>query len=199
MDDKLYLIDLECVGTDYSIEFYDFFVNFIEEQPVALLTSYPSSNLSKHILDRAAYVFSANGNEIYKQGKLLYKNVISFNAETHRWVDSLNLPQHRTVDAIHVSADPYVSATLVREYNELQTEYRAQSCAGGFCIIHPADYRLPINAIIPDSYRIRFIAPLSTYGSTNYALALAISKRGSCFNADSESILRELLLYLSEK
>jgi hypothetical protein len=198
MDDKLYLIDIDCTD-NFSKEFYDFFANFVEEQQVAVLTSQPASNLYEHIVKRATYIFSANGNEIYKGGKLLYKNVISFNAETHRWVDSLNLPQSRTIDAIHVSVDPYASANLVRQYNELQTEYRAQSCAGGFCIIHPADYRLPINAIIPDSYRIRFVAPTRTYGSTNYALALAISKRGSCFNADSEASLRELLLYLSEK
>lgn len=198
MDDKLYLIDIDCTE-HFSEEFNNFFANFIEDQSVAVLTAHPACNLHEYVVKRATYVFSANGNEIYKGGKLLYKNVISFNAETHRWVDSLNLPQHRTVDAIHVSADPYVSASLVRQYNELHTEYRAQSCAGGFCIIHPADYRLPINAVISENYRIRFIAPAHTYGSTNYALALAISKRGSCFNADSESHLRELLLYLSEK
>jgi hypothetical protein len=198
MEDKLYLVDIDCTE-NFSEEFNQFFANFIEEQNVAVLTSHPACNLSTHTVERATYLFSANGNEIYKQGKLLYKNVIAFTAETHRWVDSLNLPQSRTIDAIHVSADPYVSANLVRQYNELHTEYRAQSCAGGFCIIHPADYRLPINAVISENYRIRFIAPTHTYGSTNYALALAISKRGSCFNADSESHLRELLLHLSEK
>jgi hypothetical protein len=198
MDDKLYLLDIDRLKY-FSEEFNAFFANFIEDEPVAVLTARSSCDVPEYVVKRATYFFGANGNEIYKQGKLLYKNVIAFNTETHRWVDSLNLPQHRTVDAIHVSADPYVSAKLVREYNELQTEYRAQICASGLCITHPADYRLPINAIIPDSYRIRFIAPATTFGGTNYALALAISKRGSCFNADSESSLRELLLYLSEK
>lgn len=198
MDDNLYLIDIDCTE-NFSEEFGHFFANFIEEQKVAILTAQPAANLHEHTLKHATYVFSANGNEMYNYGKLLYKNVIAFNAETHRWVDSLNLPQHRTIDAIHIEADPYISATLVREYNELHTEYRAQSCAGGFCITHPADYRLPINSIIPYSYRVKFVAPTHTYGSTNHALALAISTRGTCFNADSESTLRELLLYLSEK
>lgn len=198
MVDKLYLIDIDCTE-HFSEEFNQFFANFIEEHSVAVLTAHPACDLHEYVVKRATYVFSANGNEIYKGGKLLYKNVISFNAETHRWVDSLNLPQHRTVDAIHVSADPYVSANLVRQYNELHTEYRAQSCAGGFCITHPADYRLAINAIIPDHYWVRFIAPTHTYGGTNYALALAMSRRGSCFNADREATLREMLLYLSEK
>ena len=198
MADEIFLVDIDAIN-EYSEEFNQFFAEFVQTHTTALVSSLSSESIPATLLKHSKYVFSANGHEFYSYGKLLYKNVTQFSEETNRWVSSLKLKTDRALDHIFVYCDPYTAAQLCIDYNLLATDYVAISCKNGFKLRLPDNPRTAINTLIPSQYRIKFLAPISSFGGDNYKLATAIGSRGTFFNADNESHLRELLLYLSEK
>lgn len=198
MDDKLYLIDIDNANS-FSEDFNSFFTDFVCSTPTAILTKQHSSALPTVWLNNAAYVFASDGHELYTYGKLRYKNVLIVSQEVQRWVDSKQLPTTRNLYNVSLVADPYTSASLVREFNETFNEFRAACQANGFYISDCSDHRRNIPALISSNYSIRFVTPIALVGATNYALAQAVSKRGTVFHANTESELRELLLFLEEK
>lgn len=198
MADKLYLIDLD-VAKSFSEEFTQFFTDFISDEPTAILTSATASSLPPEWIQRAKYIFASDCNEVYANNKLIYKNVLMLTTEVQRWIQSKALPYTKALHRVNMVADPYSTAALVREFNELFSEYQAAACTDGFYISEPGDSRLSISALISSDYRVRFITPIRAVGRDNHALARAISARGTVFHANSETELRELLLFLQEK
>lgn len=198
MADKLYLVDID-VATSFSEEFTQFFTDFLYDAPTAILTSATASSLPPAWIQSAKYVFASDCNEVYTDNKLIYKNILMLPTEVQRWIQSKELPYDKALHRVNILADPYSTAALVREFNELFSEFRAQACTNGFYISEPGDSRLSISALISSNYSIRFITPIRAVGKTNYVLANALRGRGTVFHANSETELRELLLFLQEK
>jgi hypothetical protein len=198
MADKIYLIDID-VASSFSEEFINFFTDFLCDVPTAILTAKSSAELPSTWIESARYVFASDANEVYVNNKLRYKNIIELTYEVRKWIQATQLSSVSYLHKVMLTADPYTSASLVREFNELFSEFRAESCTGGFYITDYSDSRRAVPALISSNYSIRFITPIGLLGGVNFGLANSIKARGSVFHVSSEAQLRELLLFLQEK
>lgn len=198
MDDKLYLIDKSTIN-GVSEEFHQFFTDFIIDNAVAIITDKRSSDLPDSWIMHCKYIFASDGNEVFINGKLRYRSDLLLSIEAEKWISSLPHPTERSVASVRVSCDPYISASLVREFNELFAEFCAHSCSGGFRIVSANHNRRHCAHIIDPNYAIRVIAPVSSYGGSNFELVKALSKRATTFYASKTTELHELLQYFLEK
>jgi hypothetical protein len=198
MDDKLYLIDKSSID-GISEEFHQFFTDFIIDNAVAIITDKPGNALPDSWITQCKYIFASDGNEVYINGKLRYRSDLLLSIEAEKWVSSLPHPTEHSIAAVRVSCDPYISASLVREFNELFAEFRAYSCIGGFRIVSANHNRRHCAHIIDPNYAIRVIAPTASYGGSNFELVKALSKRATTFYASKTTELHELLQYFLEK
>lgn len=198
MDDKLYLIDKATIN-GISEEFHQFFTDFIIDNAVAIITDKPASAIPDRWIMHCKYVFASDGNEVFINGKLRYCSSLVLTPEAEKWVASLDHTSTTSNAHVHVFCDPYASASLVREFNELFAEFRAHSCIGGFRITNANHDRRHCAPIIDPNYAIRIIAPVSSYGGSNFELVKALSKRATTFYASKTTELHELLQYFLEK
>jgi hypothetical protein len=195
MDDKLYLIDL------YNIESADknfcaFLTSFMQKYSVGIVTDVSGSDIPSEWLQYSKYVFCSDGQELYVNSRLRYKNILNYPREVSDWVRSTELPVTYHAHKLHLSANPYTSASFVRNFNELFTEFRAKSCKNGFVISDTSDPRRHIAALISSNYAITFVSFTALLGGNSYDLAVAISRIGSVYAVDSYKGLQHLLLAL---
>jgi hypothetical protein len=196
MDDKLYLVDISVINNE---TFNSFFELFMQQHAVGIVTSHPAAALPALWVQRCKYIFASDGHECYVSNKLRYKHVLGLSKEALSWIRSKNVQTTNKFGSVHVSCDPYSSAQLVREFNELFGEYYAEACTNGFSISTKGNPRIHIAALISSNYSIRFITSLRELGYANFDLAEAVMQRGRCFYASSESDIEQLLTVLSEE
>lgn len=197
MDDKLYLIDTSRLTL--STAFVSFIEAFATNNAVGIVTSDSASALPPSWIQLCKYIFASDGHECYVSNKLRYKNVLLLSTEVKRWIQASALPYASTVGSVLVTADPYISAERVRAFNELFSEYYAESCSGGFYISTIRDPRKAIPALISSNYHITFITSLADLGNANYQLAQGVMQRGRCYYMSNESDMQELLTVLSQE
>lgn len=198
MDDKLYLIDESAI--DYiSEEFHQFFTDFMSDNAVAIITDKPASAIADSWIMRCKYIFASDGNEVFINGKLRYCSNLVLTPEAEKWIASTTHIANISIASVHVFCDPYASAALVREFNELFAEFRAHSCSGGFRITTANHSRRHCVPIIDPNYAIRIIATVGSYGGSNFELVNALRGRATTFYASKTSELHELLQYFLEK
>ena len=198
MDDKLYLIDESSIDS-INEEFEQFFIDFIIDNAVAIITDKPASAVPDSWITHCKYIFASDGNEIYINSKLRYQYSLVLRPEVEKWISAVNHPVSISNSFVHIFCDPYASASLVREFNELFAEYSAVSCTGGFRITFASHSRRHCAHIIDPSYAIRVIAPNASYGSCNFELVQTLGKRANSFYSSKTTELHELLQYLLEK
>lgn len=192
MDDKLYLIDLYNVKSADE-NFCAFFTDFMQNHQVGIVTDVSSIELPYQWIQKARYAFCSDGHELYINNRLRYKNVLTYTREVSAWVSATQLPVTNYAHKLHIKADPYNSAALVRSFNELFTEYTAYSCTGGLCISDNSNPRRHIDALISSNYTVSFISHTALLGGVSFELATHCSKRGTVYAVDSYKDLQELL------
>lgn len=198
MADKLYLIDKASIDS-LSEEFIEFFTDFITDNDVAIITDKSSDVIPEDWIKRCRYIFASDGQEIYINGKLRYRSELLLSPEAKKWIASLDHQSFTDYAYAHVLCDPYASAPLVREFNELFDEFRASACSGGFRITSSNHSRITCAIIIDPRYTVWTIAPIASYGGSNFELVQALYKRPVSFYASKTTELHELLQYFLEK
>lgn len=197
MDSILYVIDI----SRFSItnNFKEFMLSFASTHSVALISSQTASSIDSTLLYACKYIFASDGDEFYVNGELKYRNILVLSAEVQRWINSLDMLYTVNINNVHIQCDPYVSAQLVREFNNLFDDYKALSCANGLFISTGNNARRHIISLIDEEYIPKLITSSADLGNANAELATAISQRGSCFYATDAADVQELLLVLSQE
>lgn len=195
MTNTLYLLDL------YSIQNadVDFLTDFMRNQAVGVITDACSDEIPQEWLKHAVYVFSCDGYELYIKSVLRYKYTVTYTPEVNNWLNSLDLPITKYTHKIFISCDPYTSTQLVRNFNELFSEFRAYSCKDGLYVSDTSNPKKHITSLISSDYDIALVTSNCALGGSSFDLAASVSKQGCVYAISNFSDLQQLLLELLKK